>query len=136
MNPGVIFSLCAGILIGLKLYYRYFVKNPKREETSFTESRNEMKNLSSKLNLIIQLPYALKRQEAEKLKKEETAFTESRNEMDEIINREQYCVLRPRKGERIVDLGNGKYIVVTDRSSSRFWHDLWYGSGWKSGKNS
>ena len=69
MNLGTIFSICAGILIGLKLYYRYFMK---------------------------------------KLKKEEKIFSESRNEMDEIINQEQYRILRPGKGERIVDLGNGK----------------------------
>ena len=96
MNPGTIFSICAGILIGMKLYYWYYAK---------------------------------------KLKKEEKIFSESRGKMEEIIDQEQYRILRPRKGERIVDLGNGRYLVVTDRSSSRFWHDLWYGSGWKNGKD-
>ena len=94
MPIGTLFSICAGILIGMKLYYRYFYK-------------------------------------------EKSTKLESRKQMQEIVDQQKYGVVYLQNHEHIVELGNGKYLLVKDDNADRhFWHDLWYGSGWKSGKDS
>ena len=95
MNLGTIFSICAGILIGLKLYYRYFQGKVKKKMTyTELESKNQKR-------------------------------------MRELIEQQKYGVVFLRNGEHIVELKNGKYILIREEPTSRrFWHDLWYGSGW------
>ena len=94
MTAGFISSLCAGILIGLKIYYGYFMRKQKRRTEALI------------------------------------AESEAQRRMREIIEQQKYGVVYPEKGERIVKLEDGRYLLVTDDWNGRsFWHDLWYGTG-------
>lgn len=92
LDLGTIFSICAGILIGLKLYYKFFSSVPKR-----------------RINC---------------------SELDSQKRMQEIIDQQKYGVVYVKNDERIIELGNGKFLLVKDIPAQRsFWHDLWYGSG-------
>lgn len=91
LSLGTIFSLCAGILIGLKLYYRYFCKTPDEKKAVY--------------------------------------LAEDRKRMQEIIDQQKYGVILPKNGERLIELGDGKFLFVDGNSARKnFWRDLWYGS--------
>ena len=80
LSLGTIFSLCAGILIGLKLYYRYFCAKPEKKKC-------------------------------------------------ETVDPKKHGVILLKNGERLIELGDGKFMFVDGNSARKnFWRDLWYGS--------
>ena len=102
MSIGTLFSFCAGILIGLKIYYRHREQSEKRAE------RQRIYDLFKSMNERIN----------------------NRKKMQEIIDQQKYGVIYLKKDERVVPLKDGKYILVKDYSmkDQHLWRDLWYGS--------
>ena len=101
MTVGDLCSICIGVLIGVKLYNRYFLKPNKKEEF-----------------------------EAYK----ETAKAYGTPTPEEAIRKSGVIYLR--KGERIVELKDGTFLLIHEKKKKKeFLKDLWYGSGWRDGKN-
>lgn len=124
MNIGVLFSFCAGILIGLKMFYK--IHNKRKNKN--------LKNLNYPIN-DYQINEGQKQQHHEN-------FSDAEKGMYKLLAKKYGSVLigqDTNRGTCYVYLGDNKFMVSEDymelSKRDKFWHDLWYGSGCKSGKD-
>ena len=100
MTVGDLCSICIGVLIGVKLYNRYFLKSNKKEKFEVYKK---------------------------------TAKAYGTPTLEEAIHKSSVIYLR--KGERIVQLKDGTFILIYEEYPKKeFLKDLWYGSRWRDGK--